>query len=202
MVEAKEIPSMPVFVDSPLAIKVTEVFYRYKNLFKDSVLKDISSGDDIFKFKGLKETEKTKDSKAILNSPNPKIIMAGSGMSAGGRVMHHEKNYLTDSNATILITGFQTPGTPGRLILDGAKEILIFDEPVKIKAQIRMIKGYSGHRDADHLFEFVSHVKDIKKIFIAMGETSVSMFFAQRLKDNLNLNSFVPEKNEEVELDF
>lgn len=202
MAEANEIPNMPVFVDSPLAIKVTDVFYKHKNLFKEAVRKDISSGDDIFKFKGLRETEKTKDSKAILAAPNPKIIMAGSGMSAGGRVVHHEKNYLTDPNATILITGFQTPGTPGRLLLEGAKEIMIFDEAVKVKAQIKMIKGYSGHRDSDNLFDFVSHIKDVKKIFIAMGEPSVAMFFAQRLKDNLGLNAFVPEKFQEVELDF
>ena len=202
MVESGEIPKMPVFVDSPLAIKVTDVFYRHRDLFKESVRKDISSGDDIFNFKGLKETEKTKESKAILAAPNPKIIMAGSGMSAGGRVIHHEKNYLGDPNATILITGFQTPGTPGRLLLEGAKEIIIFDQLVKVRAKVQMIKGYSGHRDADNLFDFVSHIKGIKKIFIAMGEPSVSMFFAQRLKDNLGLNAIVPEKNDEVELDF
>jgi metallo-beta-lactamase family protein len=202
MVEAGEVPNHPVFVDSPLAIKVTEVFYKHKKLFKDSVLQDISSGDDIFKFKGLKETEKTKDSKAILDAKDPKIIMAGSGMSAGGRVLHHEKHYLGDPNATILITGFQTPGTPGRLLLDGAKEILIFNEPVQVKAQIKMIKGYSGHRDSNGLFDFVSHIKGVKKIFLAMGEPSVAMFFAQRLKDNLGVNAVVPEKFEEVMFDF
>ncbi|MEZ4103179.1 MAG: MBL fold metallo-hydrolase [Candidatus Paceibacterota bacterium] len=202
MVESGEVPSVPVFVDSPLAIKVTDVFYRHKEDFKDSAKKDIASGDDIFKFKGLKETEKTRDSKAILSARNPKIILAGSGMSAGGRVVHHEKNYLGDPNATVLITGFQTPGTPGRLLLDGAKEIMIFDEVVKVKAEIKIIKGYSGHKDSNGLFDFVSHVKGIKKIFIAMGEPSVSMFFAQRLKDNLDLNAVVPEKNQEVELDF
>jgi metallo-beta-lactamase family protein len=202
MVEAGEITNHPIFVDSPLAIKVTEVFYKHKNLFKESVRKDISSGDDIFKFKGLKETERTKDSKAILEVKGPKVIMAGSGMSAGGRVLHHEKHYLGDPNATILITGFQTPGTPGRLLLDGAKEINIFDEPVKVKAQIKMIKGYSGHKDSDGLFDFVSHIKGVKKIFLAMGEPSVAMFFAQRLRDNLGVNAVVPEKYDEVELDF
>lgn len=202
MVESGEVPNMPVFVDSPLAIKVTDVFYKHKNLFKESVRQDISSGDDIFKFKGLKETERTKDSKAILNSKNPKIIMAGSGMSAGGRVMHHEKNYLSDPNTTLLITGFQTPGTPGRLIADGAKQILIFDEAVSIKAHVEIIKGYSGHKDSDGLLNFVSHIKNLKKVFVAMGEPSVAMFFAQRLKDNLGVFTLVPTKDEEVSLDF
>ncbi len=202
MVEAGEVPAVPVFVDSPLAIKVTNIFYKNKNLFKDEVLQDIKSGDDIFKFKGLKETEKTRDSKAILSASNPKIIMAGSGMSSGGRVVHHEKNYLGDPNATIMMTGFQTPGTPGRLLLDGAKEIIIFDQAVKVRAKVTKIQGYSGHKDSDNLFEFVSKIKGLKKVFLAMGEPRVSMFFAQRLRDNLDLKAFVPEKDEEVILDF
>ncbi|MDQ5901299.1 MAG: fold hydrolase [Patescibacteria group bacterium] len=197
LIEGGEVPHMSVYVDSPLAIKVTDIFYKYKNLFKESVRNDIKKGDDIFNFKGLRETEKTSDSKAILNSKNPKIIMAGSGMSAGGRIMHHEKNYLGDPNATILITGFQTPGTPGRLLLDGAKEINIFDETVKINAQIKMIKGYSGHRDSNGLFDFVSNIKDVKKVFLAMGEPRVAMFFAQRINDNLPTKAVVPEKDQE-----
>src|SRR5690606_3113836 len=179
-----------------------DVFYKHKNLLKESVRDDIKSGDDIFKFKGLRETEKTKDSKAILGAPNPKIIMAGSGMSAGGRVMHHEKNYLSDPNSTILITGFQTPGTPGRLLLDGAKEIRIFDETVSVKAKIEMIKGYSGHKDSNNLFDFVSRIKGVKKIFLAMSEPRVAMLFAQRLKDNLGISAVAPEKDWEIELDF
>lgn len=197
LIEGGEVPHMSVYVDSPLAIKVTDIFYKYKNLFKESVRNDIKQGDDIFNFKGLRETEKTSDSKAILNSKNPKIIMAGSGMSAGGRIMHHEKNYLGDPNATILITGFQTPGTPGRLLLDGAKEINIFDETVKVNAQIKMIKGYSGHRDSNGLFDFVSNIKDVKKVFLAMGEPRVAMFFAQRINDNLPTEAVVPEKDQE-----
>jgi len=202
MVESGEVPTMPVFVDSPLAIDVTNVFYKHKNLFKESVKKDIASGDDIFKFKGLLETMRTEDSKAILKSSNPKIVMAGSGMSSGGRIMHHEKNYLSDPNATILITGFQTPGTMGRLLLEGAKEVEIFEEKIRVNAKVKMIKGYSGHKDADNLFAFVSNIKRIKKVFLAMGERSVSMFFAQRLRDNLGINVHVPEKDEELELDF
>lgn len=202
MIESGEVPHMPVFVDSPLAIAVTDVFYKHKNLFKEDVQKEIRSGDDIFRFKGLKETEKTRDSKAILKSRNPKIIMAGSGMSAGGRVMHHEKHYLGDKNSTILITGFQVPGTPGRLLVDGAKEIQIFEETVKVRASIKKIQGYSGHKDLDNLLDFVSHAGGVKKIFVAMGEPSVSMFFAQRVKDNFGIEALVPEKDQEVELDF
>lgn len=169
LIEGGEVPQMSVYVDSPLAIKVTDIFYKYKNLFKESVRIDIKSGDDIFNFKGLRETEKTRDSKKILSSKNPKIIMAGSGMSAGGRIMHHEKNYLSDKNSTVLITGFQTPGTPGRLLLDGAKEINIFDENVKVNASIKMIQGYSGHKDSDGLFDFVSKIKNVKKVFFGNG---------------------------------
>jgi metallo-beta-lactamase family protein len=200
LIEGGEVPHMSVYVDSPLAIKVTDIFYKYKNLFKESVRSDIKSGDDIFNFKGLRETEKTRDSKKILSSKNPKIIMAGSGMSAGGRIMHHEKNYLSDKNSTVLITGFQTPGTPGRLLLDGAKEINIFDENVKVNASVKMIQGYSGHKDSDGLFDFVSKIKNVKKVFLAMGEPRVSMYFAQRINNNLETKAVVPEKDEEFVL--
>lgn len=202
MVEAKEVPPMPVFIDSPLAIHVTDVFYKHKDLLKESVRKDIQSGDDIFKFKGLRETERTKESIAIKRASSPKIILAGSGMSSGGRVMHHEKNYLSDPNATILITGFQTPGTLGRRLLDGAKEVVLFDETIPVRAHVTMIQGYSGHKDMQNLLLFVSHVKGIKKLFLAMGEPKASMFFAQRAKDTLGVSSLVPTKDQIVQIDF
>jgi metallo-beta-lactamase family protein len=100
------------------------------------------------------------------------------------------------------MTGFQTPGTPGRLLLDGAKELQIFRETVRVRATVKKIQGYSGHKDMDNLLEFVSHIKGAKKIFVAMGEPRVSMFLAQKIKDNFGMNAVVPEQNQIVELDF
>jgi len=125
LVENKIIPQMPIFLDSPLSIKLTEVYLKYGKYFNQTAQKIIASGDKIFEFPGLKETPDTDESKAILQVPPPKIIIAGSGMSNGGRILHHEKNYLPDKNNTILLTGYQSVGTLGRLIYDGSKKVHI-----------------------------------------------------------------------------
>ncbi len=203
LVEGGEVPSMPIFLDSPLALKVTEIFEKYKHLFKEEVRKDIASGDDIFMFPGFKESVTAKDSKAIVNKPNPKVILAGAGMSTGGRVLHHEKEYLSDPNNTILITGFQTPGSLGRLIEEGSKTIRIFDQVIPLKAHVEVVKGYSGHKDSDNLVSFVGAAsKNLKKVFVAMGEMKASLFLAQRIKEELDLHSHVPKPGEIITLEF
>jgi len=202
LVENKRVPFMPIFLDSPLAIKLTRVYRKYDKYFNDDVQKLISRGQDIFSFPGLKSTEETEESKAILHVPNPKIIMAGSGMSNGGRILHHEINYLSDSNNTILLIGYQSVGTLGRLIEEGMKKVFIMGQEVLVKAKIAKISGYSGHKDSDHLLEFVEKTADsLKKVFVVMGEVKASMFFAQRLKDNLGLDAVTPLAGESVFID-
>lgn len=201
LVESGEVSSMPIFLDSPLALKLTDVFYEHKNEFKQEVRDDIASGDDIFMFKGLHKTMETKDSKAILGVPGPKVIIAGAGMSSGGRILHHHRNYLNNPNTLVLITGYQTPGTLGRELSEGAKEVEIFEEKVQVRAEVRMLRGYSGHKDSDHLIEYISKLgKGVKKVFVAMGERRSSMFLAQRIKDYLGIHAHVPEKNEIVDI--
>ena len=193
---------MPIFLDSPLAIKLTSVYRKYEKYFNPTALRIINAGDDIFDFIGLKMTPETDDSKAILNVPDPKIIMAGSGMSNGGRILHHEKNYLPHANNTILLIGYQSVGTLGRSIQNGTKKIHIQGEDVHIKAHVEMISGYSGHKDSDHLVEFVSDTaKTVKKVFLLMGEPRAAMFLAQKLRDNLNIEAFTPLAGEQVILD-
>lgn len=202
LVERDSIPKMPIFLDSPLAIRLTAVYHKYRKYFNDTATDIIAGGDDVFTFVGLDFTEETEESKAILRVPNPKIIMAGSGMSSGGRIIHHEKNYLPNKNNTILLIGYQSAGTLGRAIQDGAKKIRIFGEDVYVKARIEKISGYSGHKDSDNLVDFVSNTsKTLKKVFLAMGEPRASMFLAQKLKDNLDVNAIVPETGDVVYLD-
>jgi len=165
-------------------------------------LKIIKGGDNIFDFIGLKMTRETEESKAILEVPPPKIIMAGSGMSNGGRILHHEKNYLPYENNTILLIGYQSVGTLGRSIQNGIKKVRIMGEDVHIKAHVEMISGYSGHKDSDHLVEFVNETsKTLKKVFLLMGEPKSSMFLAQKLKDNLGINAYAPTSGESVIID-
>lgn len=203
LVENKKIPPVPIFLDSPLAIKATAIYDKYEKYFNKETTDIIKSGDDIFNFPGLKSTLRTEESKAINAVPNPKVIIAGSGMSVGGRIVHHEMRYLPDPKSTLLVTGYQSPGTLGRTLRDGAKEVTILGERVPVRARVVEISGYSGHKDSDALVEFVSHDKArAKKIFVVMGELKSATFLAQKIRDNLSLEAIVPKKGDRAELPF
>ncbi len=201
LVECNLIPSVPIFVDSPLAIKVTAIYKASKNYFNDHVQEEIREGDDIFNFPRLKYSMSGQDSMAIHKTPNPKIILAGSGMSAGGRVTHHEINYLPDPRSTILLVGYQSVGTLGRKLQDGVKKVSINGQEVDVKAEIETIHGYSSHKDSDHLVEFVGSTKEtLKKVFVVMGEPKASLFLTQRLRDYLGVDALYPERGKPYEL--
>ncbi len=203
LVEDKRIPVMPIFLDSPLAIHLTSIYRKYVRYFNAKVNEHIQRGDDIFTFPGLKLTIETQESKDILKTPNPKIVIAGSGMSSGGRITHHEQNYLPDPNNTILLTGYQSMGTLGRKIEDGNKQVRIFGDPVDVRAHVAKISGYSGHKDSDHLVDFVQNTAEtLEKVFVVMGEPKSSMFLAQRLRDGLAVNAHTPQAGESVILEL
>lgn len=203
MVESGEIEPLPVFLDSPLAIKVTEVFARHREMMNPAVRERIAKGDDPFQFEGLKFTLKRAQSREIEREENPKIIIAGAGMSHGGRIRTHEKQYLRDTHATILFVGYQAPGSLGRRILDGAHAVEIEGEWVRVQANVESIFGYSGHKDRDGLMEFVEKTgPQVKKVFVILGEPKSSLFLAQRLHDFLGMSAMVPERGEVVSIDW
>ncbi len=203
LVEDGLIPAIPVFLDSPLAIKVTEIYRNYTEYLKDSVQEEIKGGDDIFDFPKLKFTHTMKDSSEIENVHGAKIIIAGSGMSHGGRILEHEKRYLEDEKTTLLLVGYQAVGSLGRLLNDGAKKVKILDTDVKVKAKIARIRGYSGHADRDQLIEFVGGgCTKAKQVFVAMGEERSALFLVQRLRDYLGINAVAPMRDEGFEIDF
>lgn len=202
LVEHGRIPEVQIFIDSPLAINVTAVYKKFEDYFNAEARHVIKTGDDIFKFKGLRFTLTTEDSKAIKEVPPPKIILAGSGMSNGGRIIHHEKNYLSDPKSTLLIIGYQIPGSLGRILQDGGKNVRILGEDISVNAKVKSIHGYSAHKDSEHLVEFVSTAADsIKKVFVVLGEPKASAFLAQRLRDYLGLSAVIPNLNERVEIE-
>ena len=203
LVENNRIPMMPIFFDSPLAIRLSEIFKHNKSYLNEMAQKTMSDSDlFLFDFPGLHNTLKAEESKMILDVPNPKIVIAGSGMSTGGRVVHHEKNYLPNPNNTLLLTGYQSVGTPGRLIREGLKKIRITGEDVDVRAHIVTISGYSGHKDSDGLLSFVEDMQDtVKKVFVVMGEPKSSMFLVQKLRDNLGIEAYAPEQGSSVVLD-
>jgi metallo-beta-lactamase family protein len=203
LVESGKLPEVPVFLDSPLGIKVTEIYKKNEKYFNANAQAVIHGGDDIFRFPRLRFTEKVEDSKAIMGVHPPKIILAGSGMSNGGRILHHEKEYLSDPKTTLLFVGYQAVGTPGRLLENGEKNIRIIGEDIRVKAHVVTIHGYSAHRDTNGLFDFVDDMKDtVQKVFVVMGEPKSSTFLAQRLHEYLGLNAVVPGLGESVTLEF
>lgn len=195
------IPRVPVFLDSPLAIKLTAVYHKYRRYYNAEALDAIQDGDDIFNFPGLHLTLTSELSKAINDVAAPKIIIAGSGMSHGGRILHHERRYLSDPNSTILFIGYQAVGSMGRLILEGAKEVSIFGDPIPVRAQIRNITSYSAHADQPKLMEWVSASKDtLKHVFVTHGELDRATAFAEAVRTELGLNAVVPEMGDTVTL--
>ncbi len=203
LVEGGIIPPIPVFLDSPLAISVTEVYRRHTAYLKDEVRKQIEAGDDIFDFPKLSFTKTVKDSQEIEEVRGAKIIIAGSGMSHGGRIIGHEQRYLEDPTTTLLLVGYQSMGSLGRILHDGAKRVRINGEEVRVRAKIARIQGYSGHADRDQLIDFVSRGCDrVRRVFVTMGEERSALFLVQRLRDYLGVSAVAPEKGECIEIDF
>jgi metallo-beta-lactamase family protein len=202
-VEKKIIPTVPVFVDSPMAIAVTAVYQNRPADFNPVTQDQIHHGDNIFNFPKLHFTPDSQDSRAIEAVPNPKIIIAGSGMSNGGRIVHHEQHYLPNPNNIVLLVGYQAIGTMGRALSDGAKEVVIHGEKVPVRASVEQIGGFSGHADSAHLIDFAEKTaKTVKKIFVVMGEPKASLFLVQRLRDYIGADALYPERAKKYELEF
>jgi metallo-beta-lactamase family protein len=203
MVEHHKLPTVKIFIDSPLAIKATQVYRDSEKYFNKEVQHIIKSGDDVFRFPNLFFTETRGESMSIWDYHGPKVIMAGSGMMNGGRIMHHFKHFAGDPKTAILLAGYQAVGTIGRRVLDGERSIRMGDDDIKVRASVSVLNGYSGHKDLDHLLEFVeTGSKTLKKVFVAIGEPHSTMFLAQRINDYLGLNAVVPELGATVELEF
>ena len=201
LVENNRIPRVPVFIDSPLAIKATEIYRGYSKHFNKEAENLIASGDDLFKFPGLQFTDQTEESKAINNVTGPKVIIAGAGMMQGGRILHHAKRYLPDPKSTLLLVSFQAAGSIGRRIFDGAKEVTIHGERIPVRAGVKAIGGYSAHADSDGLFDFVSQTAGtLKRVFIVQGEPKAALYLAQRIRDNLGIDAIAPKLGESFEL--
>ncbi|MBI2021190.1 MBL fold metallo-hydrolase [Candidatus Giovannonibacteria bacterium] len=200
MLRNKQIPNVPLFLDSPLAIKATEIYQKYYKYLNKAYVDQKS-----FSFLNLPNvhpTLTTEESKKINDVPAPKIIIAGSGMSTGGRILHHERRYLQDPKSTLLFIGYQAPGSLGRIIQDGASSATIFGEEVLIRAHIENIHGYSAHPDENTLFEFIREKSDtLKKVFTIHGEPKSSLALVQKVRDYLGIEAYSPKYSESVTID-
>lgn len=203
LVNDRKIPPVPIFLDSPLAIRLTEVYKKYSHYFNAETAQTIKSDSDIFSFPGLKTTISVEESKKINDIQPPKVIIAGSGMSQGGRILHHERRYLSDPHSAILFIGYQAEGSLGRRILDGAKEVKIFGEMVRVDCVVEAIGGYSAHADQAALLQWISEGAKsgkLKKVFVVQGEPTAADILAEKIKESFSVEAVVPDQGSTFEL--
>lgn len=198
----KDIPPIPIFLDSPLAIKATAVFKEFQEYFNPETKTIIESGDDVFHFPGLRQTLNTEDSKAINDYPAPKIIIAGSGMAQGGRILHHIERYISFFANQYLIVGFQVQGSLGRRLLDGEKQVTIHGKPIDVHAKVRAIGGYSAHADKPKLTSWIQGFDStqLKRVFITHGEEGQAIALQEHFRQNISADVTVPVLGESFEL--
>lgn len=199
----KKIPSMPVYIDSPLAEKITDAYLAYPQYFSKDIQARIAGGEKIFSFPELHMVENGEESRALARREGPKIIIAGSGMSNGGRVHAHEQEVLPQKNSTVVIVGYQAAGSLGRRLVEGDKNVYIMGERVKVNAKIEIIYGYSAHMDSPQLLDFVAEAgENLKQVFVVMGEPASSGFLAQRIRDYLNVKAIAPAAKDSATIEF
>jgi len=197
----KEIPSVTVFLDSPMAIRITEVFKRHAELFDQETMQRLRQGNSFFSFENLKIVQTEEESRAINNVKESCIIIAGSGMVVGGRVKHHIVNNIRRPESTILFVGYQAEGTPGRVLLDGAREIRLLGQMYPVRAHIEKIDGFSAHADRDGLLAWLSDIRVPPRcVFVTHGEEKAATSFAKLLNEKTGWTVKVPKYKDTVEL--
>lgn len=192
LVEGHE--SFPVYVDSPMAVEATEVFQENRmECFDEEAMELVREGINPIAFSGLKLSITSEESKAINFNETPKVIISASGMCDAGRIRHHLKHNLWRPECTILFVGYQSVGTLGRSLVEGADEVRLFGEPIQVRAEIRQLRGLSGHADKEGLIDWLSGFQEKpKKVFIVHGEDSVCTSFAECLKLEYGQRAYAP----------
>lgn len=196
------IPQLMVFLDSPMAVSITDVFARHPKLYDEEMSELVHLDRSPFDFPGLEMVRTVDESKAINHIKGTTMIIAGSGMCTGGRIKHHLIANISRPESTILFVGYQAKGTLGREIVDGAKEVRILGQHYPVRANIAQILGFSAHADRDELFKWLSGLKSAPKhVFITHGESEAAQSFSTFLRGNTGWDISVPEYREEVVLE-
>jgi len=184
----------PVFMDSPMGIRATEIFKQFKSFYNEELQ---THHDDPFHFEALAVTAEARDSKEIIKAMDPKVIIAGSGMLSGGRIINHAINYLPLKTTRLLIVGYQAEETLGRKILSGARNVWIKDKHIKIRANVRQTT-MSSHADQPKLLTWLQHIQGVKKLFLVHGDTVQRQVFMEKVKETTQLHDIVlPHNGEE-----
>jgi metallo-beta-lactamase family protein len=197
----KRTPALDVYLDSPMAIKITEVYKRYAKLFDQDMQELMRNHRSPFDFPGLKMVETVEESKELNSIKGTVMIIAGAGMCNGGRIKHHLANNISRPECTVLFVGYQAAGTLGRQILDGAKSVRIHGQQYPVRARITQIHGFSAHADRDELMKWLSKLSiNPRHIFITHGETESAVQFSQYLREQTGYQTSVPKYGDTVKL--
>ncbi len=200
LAEQKLIPKMPIYLDSPLAISVTDVFRHHENYYNAQTQAMLKKGDDPFQFPNLTFTQTVAESKRINTTPPPKVIIAGSGMLQGGRIVHHLVRYLGDDRTTVLFVGYQVSGTLGRRLMEGERLVHVMDERVRVRAQMKHLPEFSGHADQSQLVGWADQMRSPRpEVFLNHGEKEAMRSLSQHLAQK-GLKSIIPTVGESFSL--
>jgi metallo-beta-lactamase family protein len=201
LMDAHKIPSIPIFVDSPLAINATEVFRKHPECWDEEARKYLTDHEDPFGFSRLKYVREASESKALNDLHGPFVVISASGMCEAGRILHHLRNNIEDPRNTILITGFQAVNTLGRKIAQGDAEVSIFGEPMRVRAEVATLDELSGHADQRELIEWMRPVaRGLKKVFLVHGEPNGMDVLAGVIRKEFGLDVAAPARGEIFDL--
>jgi metallo-beta-lactamase family protein len=199
---ADKIPHILVFLDSPMAVSVTDVFRHHPEMFDAEMIELLNEHHSPFSFDGLKMVRSTAESKAINKIKGTVMVIAGSGMCTGGRIKYHLVEHISRPESTILFVGYQAVGTLGRQIVEGAGEVRILGEMREVKARIVQALGFSAHADKNELMEWLSNLKKPPRhVFVVHGETNAAHHFSKFLTEKTGWPSSVPTYGSSVTLD-
>ncbi len=202
LVSAKKIPPVPVYLDSPMAARATDIFRRHRECFDEEAWRLINSGHSPLRFDGLRVVESAEESKEINRRKEPAVIMSTSGMCTAGRIKHHLAHNISKSESTILFVGYQAEGTLGRQIVSGSPRVRIHGRDHNVKASVEEIHGFSGHADAPALMRWLGNFKKPPRhVFVTHGEERSSLSLAERIRKELGWDVSVPEYQESFVMD-
>lgn len=202
LVRARRIPAVKVFLDSPMAVDVTEIYRGLSDFFDAETLAMMAADRPPLRFPGLTMSRSVNESRAINNYRQPCIIMASAGMCNAGRIKHHLRLNIGRPESTILFVGHQGNGTLGRQILDGQPVVRIHNQEYKVRARIAQLYGFSGHADRTGLLEWLGHFKQPpRKVFLTHGEEAVALNLARQIEQKFGYSVHVPQYREVVELE-
>jgi len=194
LVNQQRIPSIPIFVDSPLAVNVTEIYRAHTECYDEETARYLFDEEDPFGFARLRYVRDVGESKALNDLRGPFIVISASGMCEAGRILHHLRHGIEDPRNTILITGFQAAHTLGRKLVERVPEVRIFGEPMRVRAEVVTMNELSAHADQKELLRWVKPmVHSLRKVFLVHGEPVQATAFAELLHETFGLEVYIPQ---------